>query len=244
MSSRSSIGTGGRVFASAGALLFAASLVYAAIVHSTTFGRRPTAWSWSDAWPAIAFDTALFSVFALHHSVFARTGAKAWMARHAPAGWERPIYVWGASLLFIAVMSSWREVPGVAWSVSGPAAVVLVALMLSGVVLTGLASRHIGVLKLAGLAPSDPPAREGASTPALKSDGLYGLVRHPIYFAWLLLVWPVPLMTGSRLLFAVLSTAYLVAAVPFEERSLVREFGPAYDAYRARVRWRMLWGIY
>src|SRR5690606_27494512 len=180
MSSRSSTGTGGRVFATAGALLFATSLAYAAVVHSTTFGRRPPAWSWADAWPAIAIDTLLFSAFALHHSAFARTGAKAWIARHAPAAWERPIYVWGASLLFIAVMGSWREVPGVAWSVSGPASIVPVTLMLCGVVLTGLASRHIGVLKLAGLAPADPPAGEAASTPALKSDGLYGLVRHPI----------------------------------------------------------------
>lgn len=241
------MGLGRRVFALAGGALFALSLVHAAIVHGTTFGRTPQPWTWAGAAPAIVIDTLLFSLFALHHSVFARTGVKAWIARRVPAPLERSVYVWCASLLFILVMSGWREVPGIGWTVTGPAGVVLGALMVAGVVLTGIASRHIGVLKLAGIVPPDPP-RAMASSPngptGLTSDGLYGLVRHPIYFAWLLLVWPVPVMTGSRLLFAVLSTAYLVAAVPFEERSLRREFGPAYDVYRTRVRWRMLWGVY
>jgi len=51
-------------------------------------------------------------------------------------------------------------------------------------------------------------------------------------------------MTGSRLLFATLTTVYLVVAVAFEERTLRQVFGPAYDHYRRKVRWRMLPGIY
>jgi protein-S-isoprenylcysteine O-methyltransferase Ste14 len=48
----------------------------------------------------------------------------------------------------------------------------------------------------------------------------------------------------TRLSFAVISTAYLVVAIPFEERSLVETFGPAYASYRKKVRWRMMPGIY
>ena len=51
-------------------------------------------------------------------------------------------------------------------------------------------------------------------------------------------------MTSTRLLFAVISVAYLVVAIPFEERSLVAHFGSPYEAYRRQVRWRMLPGIY
>jgi protein-S-isoprenylcysteine O-methyltransferase Ste14 len=51
-------------------------------------------------------------------------------------------------------------------------------------------------------------------------------------------------MTLTRFSFAVISTAYLALAIPFEERSLVEVFGEEYDAYSRRVRWRMLPGIY
>lgn len=245
MSSRPLPAAASRVFSLAGALLFAASLVYGGVVYSTRFGRPPAEWSWAGAAPAIVTNTLLFALFALHHSLFARTRMKAWVVRYAPPALERSIYVWAASILFALLMYAWVEVPGVAWSVTGAPALLVRATQLAGIVVTLLASRHIGVLALAGVAPSaavtpSPPP----PPPTLKRDGLYGFVRHPIYFAWLLLVWPTPIMTGSRLLFAVLTTAYLVAAIPLEERSLRRDFGPAYDDYRQQVRWRMVWGIY
>ena len=70
------------------------------------------------------------------------------------------------------------------------------------------------------------------------------MVRHPIYFGWVLFVAGAPLMTHTRLLFAVVSVAYLVVAIPLEERSLIANFGDPYLAYRRRVRWRMVPGIY
>jgi protein-S-isoprenylcysteine O-methyltransferase Ste14 len=88
----------------------------------------------------------------------------------------------------------------------------------------------------------DPPAQE--TMHAVITDGWYAIVRHPIYFAWLLMVWPVSIMTGTRLVFAGVSTLYLCAAIPFEERDLGRTFGSAYDAYAARVRARLVPFIY
>jgi protein-S-isoprenylcysteine O-methyltransferase Ste14 len=69
-------------------------------------------------------------------------------------------------------------------------------------------------------------------------------VRHPIYLGWVLMTFGAPEMTATRFSFAAISTAYLIVAVPFEERSLVRTFGDAYREYRARVRWRMVPGLY
>ena len=51
-------------------------------------------------------------------------------------------------------------------------------------------------------------------------------------------------MTATRALFASSSTAYLALAIPWEERSLLQTFGRDYEAYRRKVRWRMIPGIY
>jgi protein-S-isoprenylcysteine O-methyltransferase Ste14 len=84
------------------------------------------------------------------------------------------------------------------------------------------------------------PAHDGDPV----ARGTYRVVRHPIYLGWVLLVWAASDMTTGRLVFAAISSAYLVIAVPFEERSLRRRFGPSYDAYRRQVRWRILPGLY
>ena len=57
------------------------------------------------------------------------------------------------------------------------------------------------------------------------ATGPFAIVRHPIYLGWLLIVFATPVMTMSQLLFAVTSTIYLIAAIPFEEASLVEAFG-------------------
>jgi protein-S-isoprenylcysteine O-methyltransferase Ste14 len=69
-------------------------------------------------------------------------------------------------------------------------------------------------------------------------------VRHPIYSGWFLLVFATSPMTGTRLLFAVTSSVYLLLAIPFEERSLLATTAGAYDQYRQRVRWKLIPGVY
>jgi protein-S-isoprenylcysteine O-methyltransferase Ste14 len=220
-----------------GALLFAVSLTSGALVYGVRLGvPAPEAVA---LWPAVAFNLVLFTVFALHHSLLARTGAKAWVTRNVPADLERSVYVWVASVLFIAVCWLWQPLPGVAWTVAAPLSWVLWFLVLTGAVMTGLAARAIGVWELAGVRV--PPAGRPVE---FTVTGLFGLVRHPIYLAWILMVFSVQPMTNSRLLFAVISSAYLVIAIPWEEASLVEAFGDKYRAYQKQVRSRLLPGIW
>lgn len=177
---------------------------------------------------------ALFTIFALHHSVMARTGAKAWITRLVPADLERSVYVWIASVLFLAVCWLWQPLPGLAWEVRGPGLALYIA-QLFGIVLTLTAARIVGVWELAGVMQPDL-----AKPIEFKADGPFSIVRHPIYLGWILMVFATPVMTTSMLLFAVVSTLYLIAAIPFEERSLLEAFPGKYAAYQRQMRWRLV----
>ena len=71
--------------------------------------------------------------------------------------------------------------------------------------------------------------------PQLVIRGLYRWVRHPLYTAGLVFIWLTPLMTTNLLVLNVGLTIYLVIGAYFEERKLLREFGPAYAEYQRRT---------
>jgi hypothetical protein len=239
----------------AGAALFLASLIYFAYFYLVWLGQPEAAIPRVDPAIAVLIDVLLFTVFALHHSLFARSGAKAWIARRVPRGLERALYVWVASLLFMSVCWLWQPVPGVAWQTSGPARWLLLGVQAAGVLLTIRSASRIDIWDLAGVRqaraavsspspPQEPALSRVSGEPILEIGGPYRWVRHPIYFGWVLIVFAAPMMTANRLLFASISTLYLVIAIPFEERLLREEFGPAYAAYQRGVRWRLLPGVW
>ena len=225
----------------AGAVLFVVSLGMGGKAYLQQFDA--VAPPGSSAWLPVAVDVALFSAFALHHSLLARTRLK--RALHARVGpdVERALYVILASLLFFACTTLWMPVPGVWYQLTGVWWWLGTAVQLAGLVVTVLAARTLSLKELMGLeSPRQSLSREQAAT--LETRGLYRWVRHPIYFGWVLFVGGATLMTSTRLLFASVSVAYLVIAIPFEERSLIEHFGDAYRTYRRQVRWRMVPGIY
>lgn len=231
-----------RVLQVTGALLFVASLAMGGKAYVVDFDA--VAPPGSTPWPALALDVALFSAFALHHSLLARTRIKALIHAAVGSDVERALYVILASLLFFACTSLWHPLPGTWYALHGLWWWVGAGVQAAGVLVTLAAAGTLSLRELMGLETPrqvTPPGQDGE---ALETRGLYGVVRHPIYLGWLLFVGGAPLMTSTRLLFAVVSVAYLVVAIPFEERSLVEHFGEPYRRYRTQVRWRMLPGVY
>ncbi|MEX1129338.1 MAG: isoprenylcysteine carboxylmethyltransferase family protein [Vicinamibacterales bacterium] len=224
------------VFAWIAAAVFVASLGFFLYAYLVLFGPEHPALSTQHPALSTLWNVFLFSVFALHHSVFARTGIKRRVKAWVPASLERAVYTLVASVLFILVCWWWLPVPGHAWRLDGAWRWLGYGVQAAGVIVTAFGARALDVLDLAGVRqvqPNPPP-----QTP-LETGGLYGLVRHPLYFGWALLVFGAPDMTVTRLVFAVVSTLYLMIAIPFEERSLIETFGPEYASYQRQVRWRM-----
>jgi protein-S-isoprenylcysteine O-methyltransferase Ste14 len=228
-----------RAFAWAGAVLFAAALVYFLFSYSVTFGEIAEGRA---APGAIAIDVGLFSAFALHHSIFARAPVREFVRRTVSAPLERSVYVWVASLMLIGVCCAWRPVAGVAWQVPAPWSWAIVAVQLAGIWLSLRGAAVIDGLELAGVRQVLNPKTQipNPEFQEFKTNGPYGWVRHPIYLGWVLLVFGVGTMTMTRLVFALVSSVYILIAIPFEERTLRAHSAGAYEEYMKRVPWKLI----
>ena len=222
-----------RAFVWFGGALFVSSLAYCSWWFIFELSR-PRA---DVAWGSLAVDVLLLTVFALHHSVLAREAVKARVARVIPATLVRSVYVWIASLLLIMVCAWWAPIGGELYHATGWRAAALAVVQLYGVWLIAQSVRGIDGLELAGI------RNESARGP-LQVRGPYALVRHPLYFGWVLALFASAHMTGDRLAFAAITTLYLLVAIPWEERSLVRSFGDEYLRYIRAVPWRIIPFIY
>ena len=185
---------------------------------------------------AIVVNLLLMSLFAIQHSVMARPGFKRWWTKVLPVACERSTYVLLSSLILLLLFWQWRPIAIPIWQTSG-----IVAWLLTGVHWLGwliaFASTHmIDHFDLFGVRQA-LLAWRGAEMPgqSFRTPLLYKIVRHPLMFGLLLAFWATPAMTAGHLLFALANTAYILAALQFEERDLIAEFGATYQQYRRRV---------
>ena len=91
--------------------------------------------------------------------------------------------------------------------------------------------------------PRHAPGATG-ETAVFTRRGPYGWVRHPIYGAWFLTLFAVPVMTLTQLVFALTSCGYLLIGMIFEERSLLRAAPDSYRSYQQQVRWKLIPGVF
>jgi protein-S-isoprenylcysteine O-methyltransferase Ste14 len=223
-----------RLFVWTGGGLFVLSLAACAYAYLILWAARlPQA----PVLNPVAIDAGLFTLFAAHHSLFAREAIKQLVARTVPDRLLRSFYVWTASLLLMGVLVLWQPVAGTVYAITGWRAVAHAAVQLGGLWLIARSVARIDPLELAGIKPS-------SGSDSLQTAGPYRWVRHPLYLGWLLAVFGTAHMTANRLTFAALSTSYLCVAIPWEERSLRRIFGEAYASYQRTVRWRMIPYVY
>lgn len=184
-----------------------------------------------------AIDLALVALFGLQHSVMARQGFKAAWTRIVPEPIERSTYVLFASLALIAMFLFWQPLPGTVWNIENEAGRMLLwALFGAGWLIVLVSTLLISHFELFGLKQVWSNLRGvPAEPPVFRQPFLYKLVRHPIYSGFFLAFWATPEMSAGHLLFAVAMSAYMLIAIGYEERDLVRLFGTDYEDYRSRV---------
>jgi methanethiol S-methyltransferase len=186
---------------------------------------------------ALAIDCALLTVFAVQHSVMARRWFKERWTRIVPWAIERSTYVLCASLALLLLFWQWRPVGMPIWTIENAAVRFgLWALFAAGWGTVLVVTFLINHFDLFGLRQAWLPLIGRPYKPvAFRTPLPYRLVRHPLYFGFLLAFWMTPTMTLAHLVFAVATTAYIVLAIQFEERDLVAEHGAAYEEYRRKV---------
>jgi protein-S-isoprenylcysteine O-methyltransferase Ste14 len=191
----------------------------------------------TDPWQtALAINLGLLSLFAVQHSVMARPAFKRIVTRVIPPAAERSTYVLASSLALMLLFWQWRPLGGVVWDVQSEIGrLVLYGGFAFGWGLVLLATFVINHFDLFGLRQTwrafrgQPQAGLRFATPVL-----YRIVRHPLYVGWLFAFWSTPTMTVTHLLFAAVTTTYILVAIQLEERDLMAAH-PEYAEYRQQV---------
>ena len=186
---------------------------------------------------ALAIDAGLLALFTVQHSVMARTWFKEVWTRLVPQPLERSTYVLFSSAALILLFWLWQPMGGQVWSVTDPVwRLALRVLFAFGWALVLVATFLINHFDLFGLRQVwlfliDRPY----SSLTFATPGPYRLIRHPLYMGWFFAFWMTPTMTTAHLVFAIATTAYILLAIQFEERDLVKFHGREYEEYRRRV---------
>jgi methanethiol S-methyltransferase len=185
---------------------------------------------------AIVIDLLLLGMFAVQHSIMARPAFKRWWAKTFPEACQRSTYVLLSSLILLLLFWQWRPIPMPVWHVDGIAAWLLIGVYWLGWLITLASTFMIDHFDLSGLRQAFFALR-GGELPgqSFKTPLLYKIVRHPIMLGFLLAFWATPEMTAGHLLFAIMTTAYILVGLQFEERDLIAQFGTIYQQYRSRV---------
>lgn len=185
---------------------------------------------------ALVIDVLLLTVFAVQHSVMARPAFKALWTRIIPVEAERSTYVLFSSLALIALFYFWQPLGGMIWEIDNRSGRLLLNAGFGfGWALVLYSTFLINHFDLFGLRQVWLQLR-GQPYTALpfQTPGAYKLVRHPLYLGWFFAFWCTPQMSATHLLFALATSAYILLAIVFEERDLLRAY-PQYRSYRQRV---------
>jgi hypothetical protein len=193
------------------------------------------------AWPwAIAANAALMLQFPLAHSLLLTGPGGRLLARLVPGPYGATVattsYAIIASAQLLALFVLWTPSGVVWWKAEGAVFWALCAAYGASWMLLLKASFDAGVEVQSGaLGWMSLLARIRPVFPDMPTRGLFRLIRQPIYVAFALTLWTVPVWTPDQLALAIGFTAYCLLAPRLKERRLAARHGIRFQRYRAAV---------
>lgn len=186
---------------------------------------------------ALLVNLALLAAFAVQHSGMARPAFKRWLTQVVAEPIERATYVLASSVLFIAFFEFWRPMPELVFQIETPALrMAMWGLFIVGILTVLYSTFLIDHFDLFGLRQVVLYFRgKEYEHKRFSHPSLYRFVRHPLYVGWFLTFWVTPDMTQGHLLLAIVTSAYMLLAIPLEERDLLSILGDDYREWRERT---------
>lgn len=220
-------------------LIFLVSFLYAIpFVGDFTVSKTINTGTQTSTANALIVNLVLLSLFALQHSIMARQQFKKWLTQYIPKAAERSTYVLLSSLILLLLYWQWRPMTGTVWEIENQIlSFIIYVIYAAGWIIVFLATFMINHFELFGLKHvyQNLQNKEISYEP-FQVRYFYKFIRHPIILGFIIAFWATPVMTTGHLLFAVVTTLYMIIAVKFlEERDLRRIHGEKYEEYQRKV---------
>ncbi|SIS70961.1 Protein-S-isoprenylcysteine O-methyltransferase Ste14 [Zobellia uliginosa] len=187
---------------------------------------------------AILINLVLLSIFAIQHSVMARPTFKAWWVKIIGKPAERSTYILLTSLALLLLFWKWQPINTVVWEIDNSLLVwIIIGVAALGWLIVLLSTFMISHFELFGLTQIfDNFKNRTSQSPKFQTNFLYKIVRHPLMLGFIIAFWATPLMTVGHLIFAVITTVYILIAVKYlEEKDLRKIHGKDYEEYQKNV---------
>ena len=176
--------------------------------------------------------------FPIGHSFFLTNKGMKFLDLLAPKDYAKTlrttIYASLASLQLIALFIFWSPSDIVVWKVDYPLNLFMVTLNLLSWTLLTISSIQAGYqLQTGSLGWVSLYKNERARYPSMPKNGLFSLIRQPIYFSFCLVLWSSPMMTLDLFIVAVSYSSYCFFGPFFKELRFGRLYGQEFEAYKS-----------
>lgn len=218
-------------------MLFAAGVL--GMIVAMFFGMSQSLGSVPWPWAALA-NVALIAQFPLAHSLLLTGRGGQVLARLIPgphgATLATTTYAIIASGQLLMLFALWTPSGIIWWQAEGAAFWAVTAAYGASWLLLLKASFDAGAEVQSGaLGWMSMMARIRPAFPDMPTLGLFRVIRQPIYVAFALTLWTVPVWTPDQLALAVSYTAYCLLAPRLKERRFARRYGDRFAEYQSLV---------
>ena len=206
-----------------------------AMFFGLSLGLGQVPWPW-----AILANAALLAQFPLGHSVLLTPRGRKLLAKIIPGGYGGTLstttYAIIASLQLLALFVLWTPSGIILWRAEGWVFWAMCASYGAAWLLLGKASFDAGLeVQSGGLGWLSLLQNLKPIFPDMPQGGLFRIIRQPIYVAFALTLWTVPVWTPDQLALAIAYTAYCLLAPKLKERRFTAIYGARFTVYRGQV---------